>query len=114
MRRKNLARTSRTPGRTRAIHYYQVGDRCYFVDLPGYGYAAVPEVVRRGWAPMIEDYLDSSSRLAGVLSLVDGRRSPMDSGWNQPAATSFARSGRPMKKPLRKNGDTGARRMRTT
>ncbi|HET6341287.1 MAG TPA: ribosome biogenesis GTP-binding protein YihA/YsxC [Gemmatimonadota bacterium] len=79
MRRKRLARTSRTPGRTRAIHYYQVGDRCYFVDLPGYGYAAVPEGVRRSWAPMIEGYLDSSERLAGVLSLVDGRREPTDS-----------------------------------
>jgi len=79
MRRKKLARTSRTPGRTRAIHYYQVGDRCYFVDLPGYGYAAVPEGVRRSWAPMIEGYLDSSVRLAGVLSLVDGRREPTDS-----------------------------------
>ena len=71
MRRRKLARTSRTPGRTRAIHYYQVGDRCYFVDLPGYGYAAVPEGVRRSWAPMIERYLDSSPRLAGVLSLVE-------------------------------------------
>ena len=78
MRRKKLARTSRTPGRTRAIHYYQVGDQCYFVDLPGYGYAAVPEGVRRSWAPMIEGYLDSSPRLAGVLSLVDGRRDPTD------------------------------------
>lgn len=79
MRRKRLARTSRTPGRTRAIHYYQVGDRCYFVDLPGYGYAAVPEGVRQSWGPMIEGYLDSSARLAGVLSLVDGRREPTDS-----------------------------------
>lgn len=79
MRRKRLARTSRTPGRTRAIHYYQVGERCYFVDLPGYGYAAVPEAVRQGWAPMIEGYLDSSARLAGVLSLVDGRRAPTES-----------------------------------
>ena len=78
MRRRKLARTSRTPGRTRAIHYYQVGDRCYFVDLPGYGYAAVPEGVRRSWAPMIKRYLDSSPRLAGVLSLVDGRREPTD------------------------------------
>jgi GTP-binding protein len=79
MRRKRLARTSRTPGRTRAIHYYQIGDRCYFVDLPGYGYAAVPEGLRRSWAPMIAGYLESSPRLAGVLSLVDGRREPTDS-----------------------------------
>lgn len=76
LRRKNFARTSRAPGRTRAIHYYRVGDRCYFVDLPGYGYAAVPEEVRRGWSPMIEEYLEYSLRLAGVLCLVDGRRLP--------------------------------------
>lgn len=76
LRRKNFARTSRAPGRTRAIHYYRVGDRCYFVDLPGYGYAAVPEEVRRGWSPMIEEYLENSLRLAGVLCLVDGRRLP--------------------------------------
>lgn len=76
LRRTNFARTSRTPGRTRAIHYYQIGDRCYFVDLPGYGYAAVPETVRRGWSPMIERYLEGSPRLVGILSLVDGRRAP--------------------------------------
>ncbi len=76
LRRKNFARTSRTPGRTRAIHYYQVGERCYFVDLPGYGYAAVPEEVKRGWSPMIEEYIEDSPRLAGVLSLIDGRRLP--------------------------------------
>lgn len=76
LRRKNFARTSRAPGRTRAIHYYRVGDRCHFVDLPGYGYAAVPEPVKRSWAPMIEEYLEGSPHLAGVLSLVDGRRPP--------------------------------------
>ncbi|MGH7570254.1 MAG: ribosome biogenesis GTP-binding protein YihA/YsxC [Gemmatimonadota bacterium] len=76
LRRKNFARTSRTPGRTRAIHYYRVGDRCYFVDLPGYGYAAVPEAVKRGWSPMIEEYLEVSPRLVGILSLIDGRRLP--------------------------------------
>lgn len=76
VRRRNYARTSRTPGRTRAIHYYRLGERCYFVDLPGYGYAAVPEEVRRGWSPMIEEYLEASPRLAGVISLVDGRRPP--------------------------------------
>lgn len=78
LRRRNFARTSRTPGRTRALHYYRIGDRCYFVDLPGYGYAAVPEEVRRGWSPMIERYLGSSPHLAGVLCLVDGRRPPTE------------------------------------
>jgi len=78
LRRRKLARTSGAPGKTQAIHYYEVGGACYLVDLPGYGYAAVPDEVRRGWKPMIEGYLESSPNLAGVISLVDGRRSPTD------------------------------------
>lgn len=78
LRRRNLARTSGTPGKTRAIHYYEIGDACYLVDLPGYGYAAVPDEVRRGWQPMIEGYLESSPNLAGVISIVDGRHPPTD------------------------------------
>lgn len=50
---------------------------CYYVDLPGYGYAAVPDAIRRRWGPMIEAYLGDNSRLAGVVSLVDGRHPPM-------------------------------------
>lgn len=46
------------------------------MDLPGYGYAAVPTAVREQWGPMIEDYLTDNSRLMGVVSLVDGRRPP--------------------------------------
>lgn len=75
-RRHALARTSRTPGKTQAIQYYGLGDACYLVDLPGYGYAAVPEAVRRRWGPMIERYLESSPSLRGVVSLVDGRHPP--------------------------------------
>lgn len=75
-RRHGLARTSRTPGKTQAIQYYAMGDVCYLVDLPGYGYAAVPEAVRRRWGPMIERYLEASPSLRGVVSLVDGRHPP--------------------------------------
>lgn len=75
-RNRRLARISRTPGKTQTINYFDVGGTCYFVDLPGYGYAAVPEGVRRSWGPMIESYLERSPQLAGVVSLVDGRHDP--------------------------------------
>lgn len=75
-RNRRLARVSRTPGKTQTINYFDVGGTCYFVDLPGYGYADVPEGVRRAWGPMIEGYLERSPRLAGVVSLIDGRHDP--------------------------------------
>ena len=75
-RNRRLARVSRTPGKTQTINYFDVGGTCYFVDLPGYGYADVPEGVRRAWGPMIEGYLERSTRLAGVVSLIDGRHDP--------------------------------------
>ncbi len=76
LQRRRLARISRTPGKTQTINYYAVGGDCYLVDLPGYGYAAVPETVRSRWGPMMEAYLGDNSRLAGVVSLMDGRHSP--------------------------------------
>jgi GTP-binding protein len=75
-RRKRLAYISRTPGKTQTINYFVVDDACYFVDLPGYGYAEVPESVRRRWRPMIEGYLDENPQLRGVVALVDGRHPP--------------------------------------
>lgn len=75
-RNRRLARVSHTPGKTQTINYFEVGGECYFVDLPGYGYAAVPEGVRRSWGPMIEGYLARSPRLVGVVSLIDGRHDP--------------------------------------
>lgn len=75
-RRKSLARTSKTPGKTRTLNYYDVDEECYFVDLPGYGYARVPEKERRQWGPMMNRYLSESPDLVGVVSLVDSRHDP--------------------------------------
>ena len=75
-RNRRLARVSGSPGKTQTINYFDVGGTCYFVDLPGYGYAAVPEAVRRAWGPMVEGYLERSPRLAGVVSLIDARHDP--------------------------------------
>jgi GTP-binding protein len=74
--RKHLARTSNTPGRTQLINFYRINQRLMFVDIPGYGYAKVPEAVRRRWAPMIETYITSRSVLAGLVVILDIRRDP--------------------------------------
>jgi GTP-binding protein len=72
--RKGLARTSNTPGRTQHVNLYQVGEICVFADLPGYGFAAVPEAVRARWKPMVESYLADRKELALVIVLLDVRR----------------------------------------
>lgn len=71
-----LARTSRTPGRTRLINWFEVAAKPTFhlVDLPGYGYAEVPTAMKDSWRPLIETYLDKRATLAGVLLLIDIRR----------------------------------------
>ena len=74
-KRKNLARTSKTPGRTQLINYFLINDKIYFVDLPGYGFAKVPEAVRRNWGKTIESYL-VSNREKIVFLLLDLRRIP--------------------------------------
>jgi GTP-binding protein len=74
----DLARTSRTPGRTRLVNWFEVGGRFHLVDLPGYGYAEVSRDTRESWRPLIEAYLEQRATLAGVLLLVDIRRGVED------------------------------------
>jgi len=74
--RKKLARISNTPGRTQTINYYIINGNIYLVDLPGYGYAKVPEKIRAKWGPMIEGYLSGREQLQGVIVLVDIRHQP--------------------------------------
>jgi len=69
-----LARTSRTPGRTRLVNWFAIDERFHLVDLPGYGYAAVSQATRESWRPLIEGYLAERKSLAGVLLLIDIRR----------------------------------------
>lgn len=73
--RRNLARTSRTPGKTRALNVFDLDDRAYFVDLPGYGYARAPRPVRQALSRLIRAYFDAR-RPAGVVWLLDLRRDP--------------------------------------
>ena len=73
--RKNLARTSKTPGRTQLINFFLINDNIYIVDLPGYGFAKVPANVKKNWGNIIETYL-SSEREKIVFLLLDIRRIP--------------------------------------
>ncbi len=75
-----LARTSRTPGRTRLINWFQVDANPSFhlVDLPGFGYAQVNAATRESWKPLIESYLSARPTLVGVLLLIDIRRGAED------------------------------------
>ena len=75
---RQLARVSRTPGRTQAIHFFSVAGRFCLVDFPGYGYAAAPKRVREQWRPLAQSYLDGREGLCGGLLLVDVRREPRD------------------------------------
>ena len=76
---RSLARTSKQPGRTQQINFFQIGaSERRIVDLPGYGYARVPERVRRAWRPLIEGYLLNRRCLRGLVVLVDSRRGLMD------------------------------------
>lgn len=73
-----LARTSRTPGRTRLINWFEIDTKFHLVDLPGYGYAEVSRDMRESWRPLIESYLSERKSLAGVLLLIDVRRGVQD------------------------------------
>jgi GTP-binding protein len=76
--RSGIARVSKTPGRTREIHYYLLDERFYLVDLPGFGYAKVARTVREGWARLMESYLDHGREaIALTVQLVDVRHDPM-------------------------------------
>ena len=74
--RKNLARSSSTPGKTREINYYIINNNFYFVDLPGYGYAKVPEQMRAGWKRLIEDFLKRGNPIGIAMQLIDSRQEP--------------------------------------
>ena len=71
--RRALARTSKTPGRTQTINFYTLGDDARLVDLPGYGYARVPQSMRAQWRELVGAYLEAATALVGVVLLMDAR-----------------------------------------
>ena len=78
--RRRLARTSKTPGRTQTINFYDLAGEARLVDLPGYGYARVPRSLRAQWGELVGAYLRSRPTLAGVVVVMDARHpcTPLD------------------------------------
>ena len=75
---KGLAKVSSTPGRTRLVNFFRVDGAFYLADLPGYGYAKVPEAMRAGWEALVNSYLSERPSLALSVFLVDARHDPTE------------------------------------
>lgn len=73
---KHLVKTSSTPGKTQALNFFIFEDHLAFADLPGYGYAQVPQSVKKQWGPMVRAYLEKRETLKLILFLIDIRRIP--------------------------------------
>jgi GTP-binding protein len=91
--RKRLAFASKTPGRTQMINFFALGEAGRLADLPGYGYASVPQALRATWDELIGGYLMGRRTLVGVVVLMDARRPFTDNDrnfleWLRPAAAS--------------------------
>ncbi|MBN1349321.1 YihA family ribosome biogenesis GTP-binding protein [candidate division KSB1 bacterium] len=80
LNRKKIAKTSSTPGKTRMLNFFTINEKFYFVDLPGYGFARVPESERQRWKTLIESYFANSRLLKGIVIIIDIRHelSPLD------------------------------------
>lgn len=76
LNRRNFARTSQTPGKTRTINFYLINQEFFFVDLPGYGYAKVAKSEKEKWGAIMERYLQERDELCAILLLVDIRHEP--------------------------------------
>lgn len=74
--RKSLARTGATPGKTKEIIYFNIDDKIFFVDLPGYGFASVSKSQKRSWGSIVEGYLGTRAELKMLVMMVDIRHTP--------------------------------------
>ncbi|HEB63242.1 MAG TPA: YihA family ribosome biogenesis GTP-binding protein [Gammaproteobacteria bacterium] len=72
--RRGLARTSKTPGRTQLINFFEIDSEHRLVDLPGYGFAKVPDRVKQHWQQLISSYLNDRQALKGLIVIMDSRR----------------------------------------
>jgi len=78
---KSLARTSKTPGRTQLLNFFTLNEEQRFVDLPGYGYAKVPERIKRQWHALMETYLRDRECLYGIILVMDIRHPLTEFDW---------------------------------
>ena len=74
--KKHLAKVGSVPGKTRQLNYFLINENFYLVDLPGYGYAKVPEQIRAGWRKLVEDYISERQNVSMVFVLIDARHEP--------------------------------------
>ncbi|HSL87887.1 MAG TPA: ribosome biogenesis GTP-binding protein YihA/YsxC [Ignavibacteriaceae bacterium] len=74
--RKELAKISSTPGKTRSINYYEIDDSFYVVDLPGFGYAKISKKEREYWSKLISEFFSQSNNIKLVIHLIDSRHKP--------------------------------------
>lgn len=93
LQRRDLARTSRQPGKTRLLNYFLVDDSFYLVDLPGYGYAKVSKQQREQWWKLFQLYIQANDRSPAILHLLDGRHAP--SQQDREVSQLIVQSGRP-------------------
>lgn len=77
-RRKRLAKTSGTPGKTQLLNFFRIDNTFVLVDLPGYGFAKVPIPVKKKWQRLVDQYLREREALVGVIVLIDSRRGVKD------------------------------------
>ncbi len=99
--KKNLAKTSSTPGKTQLINHFDINNEWYLVDLPGYGYARVSQKKRKQWMQMIENYLRQRENLVNLFVLIDLRHPPQQNDldfidqlgqWGIPFSIVFTKS----------------------
>jgi len=91
--RKNFARVGAVPGKTAYVNYFLIYGSVYFVDLPGYGYAKVPEAERKRWARLMESFFQTPDRITLGFLIVDARHAP--TGNDVVMADLYRSSGRP-------------------
>jgi len=92
--RNRLAYVSKTPGRTQLINFFELGDERYLVDLPGYGYADVPERIRLHWQKVLSAYLMTRAALAGLVLIMDARHPLTKLDWQM--LEWFGTTGKPV------------------
>lgn len=112
VRRNDLARTSRTPGRTQLVNLFEIEPGKRLVDLPGYGYARVPPAMRAEWRRLMEAYFTARESLAGLIIVVDARRG---FGESDQVMLEYAEArGRPVHVLLTKSDKLGRNEARST
>jgi GTP-binding protein len=119
----HLAKTSGTPGKTQLINHFNIDNKWYIVDLPGYGFAKVSMASRKKWEKMIEDYLRKRENLVNVFILIDSRHSPQKNDlefvnrlgeWQIPFCLVFTKADKENQRTVSKNVKDFLDKMRTT